>query len=150
MADPGIWGFIRGAASLLSDLFTIGASGIAIYIFIMKRDAVSSVFSMLLNYSYQISLSELKEKIERLNEYSAKDTKQIETIINIFHEIIGQIRGNDKLQSHFSDTLARIEKYVSAPKYITEPEKRSLISEIRERLRHINVENFDSINGGKK
>eukprot|EP01133_Synstelium_polycarpum_P004197 gene4198-4891_t len=53
---------------LFADIFTIGASAIAIYLFVFKRDAIASVFSLLLNYSYQLSLTELKEKLDRINE----------------------------------------------------------------------------------
>ena len=48
--------------SIISSLFTIVASVIAIYIFLTKRKILSSVISILINYSYQLTLSELKEK----------------------------------------------------------------------------------------
>jgi hypothetical protein len=62
----------------MSNVFTILASGIAIYIFFSKRKSISSIFDLLVNYTFQLTLSELKEKIERLNEYNAKDPEQSE------------------------------------------------------------------------
>lgn len=105
------------------------------------------MFKILLNYSYQLTFSELKEKLEKLNDYNASDEKENEIIVNIFNEIIGQIKGNHKLKDHFSELLSRIEKAVSNKRKITEPEKRSLVSELRERLRHLNVKNIDDLVG---
>jgi len=133
--------------SLISNIFTVFASGIAIYLFLFKRKTISSVFDLLINYTYQLSLSEVKEKIERLNEYNAKDPQQSEKIINIFNEIIGQIRGNEKLKHHFSELLVHIEALVSDKRKLTEPRKRAAVSELRERLRHLNVQNIDNLVG---
>jgi hypothetical protein len=138
-------------ASLLSDVFSIFASGIAIYLFVFKRKAISSVFSLLLNYSYQLSLSEMKEKLERLNDCNAKNPEHLDTIMNILHELLGQVRGNDKLKLIMADQVRSIEVVVSNDskgKRITEPQKRALISEIREKVRHLNVQNIDDLVGG--
>lgn len=138
---------LLGWVSFASNVSTILASGIAIYIFVMKRHEISSIVSFMLNYTHQISLSEVKEKIERLNEYNAKDPEQCENIVNIFNEIIGQIRGNDKLKSHFSDLLSKLETLSSDKRKLTEPKKRALVSELRERLRHLNVKSIDNLVG---
>lgn len=133
--------------SLISNLLTICASGIAIYIFFTKRKEISSVFSILINYTHQLSLSEVREKIERLNEYNAKDADQCEQIVNIFNEIIGQIRGNERLKPHFSELLVSMESLASDKRRLTEPRKRALVSELRERLRHLNVASIDNLVG---
>jgi len=133
--------------SLASNLSTIFASGIAIFLFLFKRKKISSVFDLLINYSYQLSLAEVKEKIERLNEYNAKDPEQSEMVINIFNEIIGQIRGNQKLKSHFSELLVTLEALASDKRKLTEPRKRAAVSELRERLRNLNVQNIDHLVG---
>jgi predicted HTH domain antitoxin len=133
--------------SLVSSVFTILASGIAIYLFVVKRKSISSIFSLLINYSYQLTLSELKEKLEKLNDYNAKDSEQNEHIVNILNEIIGQVRGNDKLKSHFSELLKTMENLVSDKRRLTEPRKRALVSELRERIRHLNVKNIDNLVG---
>jgi hypothetical protein len=133
--------------SLVSNLFTIFASGIAIYIFLAKKEEISSVFNLLINYTHQLSLSEVREKIERLNEYNAKDPEQCEHVVNIFNEIIGQIRGNDRLKNHFRELLVTMESLASDKRRLTEPKKRVIVSELRERLRHLNVQSIDNLVG---
>lgn len=133
--------------TLFSNLFTIGASSIAIYIFATKRKSIATVFDLLINYTYQLSLSEVKEKLEKLNEYNAKNPDDNEKIVNILNEIIGQIKGNTKLNTHFSDNLKEIDGFAVGKKKLTEPRKRAIVSELRERLRHLNVRNIDSLIG---
>ncbi|OBT27984.1 hypothetical protein A9263_20540 [Vibrio cyclitrophicus] len=133
--------------SLISNIVTIGASSIAIYLFFVKKESLSAVFGLLVNYTYQLSLSEVKEKLEKLNEYNAKDASENEKIINILNEIVGQIKGNDKLKAHFSEVLSDIDMYALGKKTLSEPKKRALVSELRERLRHLNVKNIDHLVG---
>ena len=133
--------------ALFSNIFTVVASGIAIYIFITKRESISSVFDLLINYTYQLSLSEIKEKLEKLNEYNAKDPEDNEKIINILNEIVGQIKGNEKLRAHFSELLKDIDGFALGRKKLTEAKKRAVVSELRERLRHLNVRNIDKLVG---
>lgn len=136
--------------TLIANIFTIVASGIAIYIFCTKRGEVKSVFELLINYTYQLSLSEIKEKIERLNEYNVNDPEQRDEVINIFHEIIGQLRGNETLNIHFSKMITRMEGFASDKRKLTEARRRSIVAELRERLRHLNVKNIDNLVGDKK
>lgn len=133
--------------TLISNIFTVFASGIVIYLFVFKREKISSVFDLLINYTYQLSLSEVKEKIERLNEYNAKNPEQREQIVNILNEIIGQIKGNHKLKNHFAKLLADLEDFASGKRKLTEPKKRAAVSELRERLRHLNVQNINNLVG---
>ncbi|WP_044422839.1 hypothetical protein [Pseudomonas syringae group genomosp. 3] len=141
---------IVDTVSFFADFFTIIASAIAIYIFVTKREQISSVFSLLVNYTFQLSLSEIKEKLERLNDYNAKDPESSEIIENIFHEIIGQIRGNDKLKGVFSELTDRMEELASNRKKLTEPKRRAVVSELRERLRNLNVTNIDDLVGDRR
>lgn len=135
--------------SLVSNVLTIGASSIAIYLFFTKKASFTAVFSLLLNYTYQLSLSEVKEKLEKLNEYNAKNSDDYEKIINILNELVGQIKGNDKLKNHFDKQLTELEQFASAKRKISEPRKRALVSELRERLRHLNVKNINQLVGDK-
>ena len=130
----------------LSNVFTIIASGIAIYLFLTKRREFTLAFQMLLNYSFQTTLTELKEKLERLNEYNANEPTEVQEIRNILHEIAGQIRGNGRILSAASELLARIEGLAQSKKLL-EPTKRSMVSEIREVLRNIQVNSIESIAG---
>jgi len=133
---------------IIANVFTIIASGIAIYLFIFKLDTISNAFKVLLNYSYQITLSELNAKLERLNDLNANDSSHKEEIVNIFNEIVGQIRGNKKLKKEFSGIFKKLSIYAESPNKLTEPKKRSIVSELRERLRHINFKSFDEMIGG--
>lgn len=144
-----ILSLVIDAVSFLSDFLTVIASSIAIYLFLAKRKELSSVFSLLVNYTFQMSLAEIKEKLERLNDYNAKDPESIEIIENIFHEIIGQVRGNDKLSGHFAELIARMEELTTNKKTLTEPKKRAVVSELRERLRNLNIENIDGLVGSE-
>jgi hypothetical protein len=141
---------LPSVVSFIANVFTITASAIAIYIFIFKRETISTVFKVLLNYSFQLTLSELKAKLERLNDLSVNDSKQVDEVINILNEIVGQIRGNKRLRVQCAEILSKLEPLAENPKKLTEPRKRSLISELRESLRHIDFENYDQLMGGAK
>ncbi len=131
--------WLKDILSVAANLATIAASCLAFYLFLTKGKTLSNALSLLMNYSYQLTLSELKEKLERLNDYNAKDSEECDKIINILHEILGQIKGNESLKERFSDILEKIEKLASDKRKLTEPRKRSLVSELRERLRNLNI-----------
>ena len=131
--------------SLVSIIFTITASGIAIYLFILNKEKISSAINLLLNYSKQITLSELKFKIERLNDFTTNDSEQKKEVINILSEIEGQILGNKKIESELKNQLEKINNYTENSKTLTEPKKRSLVSELRESVRNIDISNYQSI-----
>jgi hypothetical protein len=131
----------------IADIFTIIAAGIAIYLFIYKREAIYSAFRVLINFSFQITLVELKAKLERLNDLSAEDSDEISDIINILNDIAGQIRGSKVLSKQFNELLAKIESISEDKRKLTEPRKRALVSELRERLRNIDVENYSDMIG---
>lgn len=133
--------------NLLALTTTSIASIIAIYVFFKNKEKISSAIDLLINYSHQLTLSEIKEKIERLNEYNAKDPDECEKIINIFNELIGQIKGNDRLRDHFGSKIDEIESLASDKRKLTEPRKRAMISEIRERVRHMKISNIDGLIG---
>jgi hypothetical protein len=142
--------YVFEMTSFLSDCFTVIASGIAIYIYFSKKKDIKSVIDLLMNYSHQLTLTELKEKIEKLNDYNVKDAEQCEKVVNIFNEIIGQIRGNDNLKASFCELIGSIENLLSDKRRLTEPRKRALVSELRERLRHLNVKNINKYIGDIK
>lgn len=135
------WG--KEITSLIANIFTIAASGIAIWLFFTKSSEIKTAFNLLLNWSFQLTLTDLKSKIERLNEYTAKDPDELEEIRNILHEIAGQMRGNDQLLRSCIDLINKIEKLASSNK-LDEPRKRSIISEIREVLRNMQVNSVAS------
>ncbi|MCO8082962.1 MULTISPECIES: hypothetical protein [Acinetobacter] len=138
-----VWLFIQNAISILSDVFAIAAAGIAIWLFFTKSNEIKTAFNLLLNWSFQLTLTDLKSKIERLNEYSAKNPDELEEIRNILHEIAGQMKGNEQIVKTSNDLISKIEKLASS-KNLDEPRKRSIISEIREVLRNMQVNSVAS------
>ncbi len=131
--------------NLISNIFTIAASGVAIYIFAFNKDKILKALDILLNYSNQLTLSELKYKIERLNDYNANDPIQKTEVINILNEIEGQIQGSKILKPKLIEQLEKIVNFTNNIKLITEPKKRSLVSELRESLRHLDISNYNNI-----
>lgn len=118
---------------------TLVATILAIYLFLANRHKLSAALQLLLNFAFLSSLGELKEKLERLNEYNCGDQEDILEIRNIFNEIAGQIKGNRRLSGPLAQITLKIETFASA-KRLFEPSKRALTSELREQLRHIQVD----------
>lgn len=133
--------YINVIASIVQGI----AAGIAIYLFIYKRDKIRSVFNLLVNYSFQTTLSELKTKLEKLNEYNVGDSDQKNYVTCILNEIEGQIRGNAVLVDKCNKILRKISICTKEPETLTEPKKRSLVSELRETLRNIDLQNYDEL-----
>jgi len=130
------------ALSSIADVFTIVASGLAIYIFLANRGKFSAALQLLLNYSFQTTLTELKEKLERLNEYNANEPEELQEIRNILHEVAGQIRGNNRLIAAIPELATKIETLAHSKK-LSEPLKRSIVSEVREQIRNIQVNSIE-------
>lgn len=135
-------------ASLVANAFTVVAAGIAIYVFIYKGPELRTAFSLLLNWSFQLTLTDLKSKLERLNEYSANEPTEIDEIRNILHEIAGQIRGNKRLANAAPQMATQLETLANSKK-LTEPRKRAMISELREILRNIEVNSLAANSGAE-
>lgn len=135
-------------ASLVGNVFATVASAIAIYLFITKRAEISTAFRLLLNWSFQTTLTDLRGKLERLNEYSANEPSEIAEIRNIFHEIAGQIRGNAQLQQAAPTLADRVES-LAASKRLTEPYKRAMVAEVREVLKNIQVNSLEETQQGQ-
>lgn len=128
-------------------LISVVASSIAVYLFFFKRDAIKSVLMLLTSYASQQTLGELRSKIDRLNTLSYNEPSNQDEIIILFNEIVGQIKGNKKLCSHCNEIVERISKLADNPKKLTEPAKRSVISQLRELLRHYDLINYADMRG---
>lgn len=133
-------------AALVANTFTVVASGIAIYVFFAKGPELRTAFSLLLNWSFQLTLTEIKSKLERLNEYTANEPSEIDEIRNIFHEIAGQIRGNKRIAGAAPDIARQLEA-LAVSKKLTEPRKRMMVAELREILRNIEVNSLTASSG---
>lgn len=132
--------------SAVANGFTIVASGLVLFLFVRNRKKLSTAFRLLLNFSFQTTLTELKEKIERLNEYNANEPDHLPEIRNILHEIAGQIRGNGRLVATIPKLASKIETLAQS-KRLNEPSKRSIVSEVREQIRNIQVNTFETTAG---
>lgn len=131
--------------NFIANLMTIFASGLALYIFFFNRKKISTAINFILNYSNQLTLTDLKFKIERLNDYNTNDVGQKTEVVNILHEIEGQILGNKNLKEKLKEQLEKIAIFTSNSKLLTEPKKRSIVSELKESLRNIDVSNYNDI-----
>ncbi|NHB11246.1 hypothetical protein GWK53_32700 [Burkholderia cepacia] len=132
--------------ALIANALTIAASAVALYVFFKNRKKISAAIDLLLNYSFQTTLGELKEKIERLNEYNANEPDDVPEIKNILHEIAGQMRGNQRLSDAIPDLVDKIDRLANARR-LPETSKRSIVSEMREKLKNIQVGNIEAIAG---
>lgn len=139
MKDVDFW------VNFLANVLTIIASSIAIYIFHFNRDKIKSAINFILSFSNQLTLTDLKFKIERLNEFNANDPTQKLEVINILHEIEGQINGNNLIKERLKEQLNKIASLIGNSKNLTEPKKRSIVSELRESIRNIDAQNYDDL-----
>ena len=141
---------IADMAAFIANLMTIAASGIAIYLFFWKGNYISSVFNTLLSYTTQITLSELNEKLNFLNELRATEPQHKDEILNLFNDIAGQLKGHPTLKSKFSDLIEEIGRITASKVKITEQKKRALVSELREQVRHVGILNIELEKGHGK
>ena len=136
---------LKELISFAADFLTVIASSIAIFLYFTQRDKIASAIKTLLNYSFSLSVNELRYKLERLNDYNVNEKEHLPTVLNLLNEIHGQLRGNRTLILKFEDIIIKIEEYTNTPKALSEPKKRSLVSELREGLRSIDVNNYGKI-----
>lgn len=129
-----------------SNVMTIIASGLAIFLFFKNRSKIKSAFNLLLSYTFHLTLSDLKNKIERLNDYNVNSDEGKRAIIEILHEIQGQIQGNEKLRMLMEKQFIKVKDFNDFPFNLSEPKKRSLVSELRESLRNLELDRFKDLN----
>jgi hypothetical protein len=122
--------------AFVANILTIIASTIAIAVFLVKKKELSTALTLLLNWSYQSTLSDITGKLDRLNEYNVSEPTEVPEIKNILHEIAGQLRGNSRLQSLAPALPDRLEGLANGKK-LTEPTKRAMVAEIREVIRNV-------------
>lgn len=131
--------------AFFSNAFTIGLGVLTLYLFFAKRKEIASAFRLMMNFSYQTTLAELRWKLDKLNEYRVNEPLHVEEIRSLMHDIAGQIRGNRKLNEADPDLAKSLEKFADST--MTEPKKRSVISNVREKIKNIGIDNFEDIIG---
>lgn len=128
-----------------ANILTIIASTIAIILFWKSRKKISNALNAIINYSNQITLTELRFKIQKAQGLNANIGEEKEEILNILHDIAGQILGSSVLKRHLDELRIKIEEYNSDPKLLNEATKRRLLSELNETLRHVDLSNYNDI-----
>ena len=140
---------ISKAIALIANILTAIASGIAIFIFLAKRNEIAAIYRLLKGYAILVSLNELNRKLEDLNDLDAADPSDQSEAVNIFNDIMGQLAGNSVISNRCTQVSSRIERAVRTPSRLTEPLKRRLISELRETLRHLEIEMHSNNEGAQ-
>lgn len=164
-----VWAVVKEVLNVFTSLSTIAASSLAIYIYLKNKDRIATAFQLLLSYSYQVTLAELKQKIEKLNDFVADEPTHIPDIQNVLHEIVGQISGNTRLNAHLSDSVNEIRAFSKALSDFEhgihsgrrtkgrvgvnvgrmEPAKRSLVSLLKEKVKELQVDMTKQDEGSK-
>ncbi len=135
--------------TLLDSVVSILVGGIALYVYFFKRKYIASLIHILLNFSVQDSITELKIKLDNLNYFNADSNEHRSKVIYIFGDIEGILKGNPILASEFRDIIQILSGYMDNPNSLKETKKRSLISETRGRLDNINIINYVKLLGDK-
>jgi len=131
---------VEKVLSILADLGTVAASLLAFYLFFVKGSEIRAMLRAVANFAHQSSLGEIRQKLDLIASLRVRDDH--EEIISVFHDVCGQIDGNPKLKEHFELLTKRVRKQAGGRQDLTEPQKRSLVSELREKLRHSDVSNI--------
>ena len=145
--DDSILGSFTKSIEFVSDFGTIVASGLAVFIFLTKRRDIGAAFRLILSYSSHITMSELKFKLESLNNLDGNKTSDRSEIKAIMGDIAGQMRGNKILQKNNPELISELEGYINGTKNLTEPNKRSIASQLREILNQQRIDEYGDLIG---
>ena len=147
MNESNFFYFTYICVNYIDAIFSIIVAIIFLYLFINKRKAISSIYQVLLNFSFQMSLQELNTNIDRLNDYDADNDKDRKYVINLLNDVVGQMNGNPVLSKKCKNILETLSKFTDNPNKLTDAKKRYAVSQLRETLRNINTQNFNEIAG---
>lgn len=136
---------IPAVVAFFANIAEIGAGAIAIYLFFWKGKYISAAINALLSYSMQLTLTELTRKLDDLNDLNKDDPADRAEVLNVLNDIAGQLHGNPRLTIQFADIIEKINQATVAKKALTQPAKRRMVSEIRERLRQVSISTMASI-----
>jgi len=132
--------------TFVSRFFTIGASGIAIWVFVFKRTEAANALNLLINYATRISISDLLQKVRQLNQYSNPDPdtgiEHKEELLDLLASINGHLKGNKRLGQHFKDEVKTITRYMRNPNTLSKPKNRELAHILEQKLLSLGVEYF--------
>jgi Rad3-related DNA helicase len=134
---------LSDAVSFIANTLTTATAFIALWVFFRKGKEISTAFTLLVNWSFQTTLTDLRGKLDRLNEYNANEAADHSEIRNILQELAGQVRGNRRLKNSAPDLASRLEAFATRPR-LAEPAKRAMVAEMREILRNIQVNSMET------
>lgn len=129
--------------SFVANCLTTMTALIAVWVFFRKGKEISAAFNLLVNFSFQTTLTDLRGKLDRLNEYTANEPGDLPEIRNILQELAGQVRGNKRLRQSAPELATRLENFATRGR-LAEPAKRAMVAEVREILRNIQVNSMES------
>lgn len=134
---------IANIVDFIADFLTVIASIIAISIWWTQRKKIGSALKILLNFSLQMTLTELYGKLEKVNGLNADDPTEGIEVLNILKDIEGQIKGNSIVKKQLNGTgiLRQLASLNSSSNRIQEYNKRTLVALLREKLKHIDATN---------
>lgn len=140
-----MWQTTTIIVSFIANIVQISVGVIALYVAWTQRDKISAAFSVLLSYSLQTSLTDLRHWIEKLNEHTVDGTDESKRVRMSLANIFGKIKGNPILYNHFGEKMLKRLKLMMQDldegKPVTETSKISLCSEIKESLTTLEIEN---------
>lgn len=148
MNVSNLFNIVNQSLNLIETLLSIGATGIVVYLFVYKRKSISPIYRYLENYTFKITINELQIKLERLNEFNANDDTDRKIVINILNEIVGQMRGNPILSRNCTEIINKLSKLAKSPR-LNDAYKRTVLFELRERLKYIDVQEHNETLGEK-
>ncbi len=141
-------GYIYQTFDFFNVVFSTIAAIIVVYLFVFKRKAISSIYNLLLNYVFQISQNELLEKIKEINSLNADESPK--KVTEMLFDVKGQIQGNPILAKNCDSILKRISKFQQHPDQLTNVRVKELMSELKEKIKYINIQSYNEILGEKK
>jgi len=141
---------IKFYIELISNSLTIITAAIAIIVYFRNKDKISTAINFVLNYSKKLTLTDLRYKVEKLNDFTTNEAEQKKEIINILSDIEGQIIGNVFIKESLQTQLDKINSFIENSRSLTEPKKRSLVSELRESINNIDISNYQELVNKKK
>lgn len=147
MPSASIYDTIYQVVTFIDSVISIILASIGVYIYSTKRKSIRGFFNLLTNYSLQNTIHELFEKLNKLNDFSADDKNRVvkNDIQCLLQEIKGQIEGNKFLKDQFVSDFEELHEYFDNSKKLTEPDKRRIVSRIREKLRTLNLETYSDL-----
>lgn len=147
MPSVSIYDTVYQIVTFIDSVTSIVVASVGVYIYLTKRKSIKGFFNLLTNYSLQNTIYELFEKLNKLNDFSADDKNRVvkNDIQCLLQDIKGQIEGNKFLKDQFVSDFEELHEYFDNSKKLTEPDKRRIVSRIREKLRTLNLETYSDL-----